>query len=51
MFLNVCVAQLPVKRDIETKFLVFLILDMYVQNKKSGISSLYIYPKVLQLVN
>ena len=35
-----CAEHLPVKRVIQTEIHVFLILDMHVQNKKSGISSL-----------
>ena len=39
-FIKNCVGHLLVERDITTKFLYFFILDMHVQNKKPGISSL-----------
>ena len=43
-FFNFCAANLPVKRDIgpRDEITLFLILDMRVRNKKSGISSLYL---------
>ena len=42
VFLNLCVAYLPVRRDIKTKFTYFLFWTCMCEIRNTGISSLYL---------